>query len=326
MALAGTLGWPGFQKAENPPASSVAVVKSSDRARGVRAAIAQLEAPHLANRHIYLKASFNSPDPYPATTHPGMLNCVVEALRDAGCGPITLVERSGMGSAQQIWRELGIAEAARRLGIGLLSLDDLPDPDWRVERLEGSHWKRGVEVPRWLSTDACVVQICGAKTHRFGGIFSASLKNSLGLVAKYSHDGQRYNYMRELHASADQRFMIAEVNQVYTPALVIMDAIEIMISGGPEAGDLASPGIIAAAADRVAIDAVAVCLLRAHGAGDPIRTSEVFDHDQLKRAAELNLGAGSAGQVRLLGADPESRHATLQIQSILTGVSDEKKP
>jgi uncharacterized protein (DUF362 family) len=326
LAVAGAIPLLRPQEAHKPPASAVAVVKGTDRGKALREALAQLSISDLAGKHVYLKASFNSPDPYPATTHPEMITRVVDSLRRAGCGRITMVERSGMGSASEIWKQLGTAQLARRLELELLPLDDLRDSDWRVEQLDGSHWKRGVEVPRFLTGETCVVQICGANTHRFGGVFSASLKNSIGLVAKYSHDAQRYNYMQELHASPDQRLMIAEVNQVYAPALVVMDAFESFMSGGPESGELGVPGILAVSSDRVAIDAVAVSVLRGYGAGDPIRRTNVFEHEQLKRAAELKIGAGSAEQVRLLAADALSRNAALQIRAVLSGISEEKKP
>ena len=84
---------------------------------------------------------------------------------------------------------------------------------------------------------------------------------------------------------------------------------------------MAVPGIVAVSRDRVAIDAVAVSILRIHDAGDPIRRTEIFEHEQLKRAAELKLGAASAEQVTLLAADAASRHATLQIRAVLSGVA-----
>ena len=71
-----------------------------------------------------------------------------------------------------------------------------------------------------------------------------SLKNSVGAVAKYGPDG--YNYMSELHGSAAQRRMIAEINLVYRPALVLLDGLEAFVRGGPDAGTRVVPGVIIA--------------------------------------------------------------------------------
>lgn len=52
-----------------------------------------------------------------------------------------------------------------------------------------------------------------------------SLKNSVGMVARYDPDDD-YDYMGELHSSRYQRQMIAEINVAYEPEFVIMDGIE----------------------------------------------------------------------------------------------------
>ncbi len=326
LALVGGMPVLSRQERAPRPAVPVALAGAADRGKAVAAALGLLGMPDFGGKEVYLKASFNSPDPYPATTHPEMLACVVEALRRGNCGRITVTERSGMGMAAEVWKDLGIVELARRLDIALLPLEQLAPADWRRAELPDSHWTRGVEVPGFLRDETPVVQICGAKTHRFGGVFSASLKNSIGLLAKYSHEAQPYNYMQELHASPDQGLMIAEANQVYSPALIILDAAQVFINGGPERGDVASPGIVAVSRDRVAIDAVAVSILRIHDAGAPIRRTEIFEHEQLRRAAELKLGAASAEEVTLLAADAASRHAALQIRAVLSGVTEAKKP
>ena len=80
-----------------------------------------------------------------------------------------------------------------------------------------------------------IVNTCCLKTHRFGGHFTLSLKNSVGLVAKRLPGGM-YDYMWELHGSPFQRQMIAEINNHYNADLVVMDGMEAFITGGPEQG------------------------------------------------------------------------------------------
>jgi uncharacterized protein (DUF362 family) len=212
---------------------------------------------------------------------------------------------------------LGLPELARSMDISLLAMEDLPDSEWRKEELPGSNWKSGVEAPRFLNRDTCLVQICNLKTHRFGGVFSASLKNSIGLVAKYGRITPGYNYMKELHASPQQGAMIAEVNQIYAPQLVIMDATQVFTSGGPETGELASPEVILASSDRVAIDAAGVALLRLSSTGDPQKWRTVFEQDQLKRAIELKLGAPNAEAIRFVTADVRADRLASQLEVIL---------
>ncbi len=304
----------------------VSLAKDRDRGSALRTALELLGPPAVGDRDVYIKANFNSPDPFPATTHPETLRLVVQSLREKKCGRIFVAERSGMGPTRMIWEKLGIPALAQELSLTLLALDDLPPENWRKEGLPGSHWRQGIEVPAFLRRETCVVQICNLKTHRFGGQFSASLKNSIGLVAKHSHGATPFNYMEELHGSPSQRLMIAEVNQVYQPALSVLDAMQVFISGGPEAGDLASPEVILASRDRVALDAAGVALLRHHGAGPTLGESPIFDLDQIKRAAELNLGAKSGKEVFFLTRGTETKNLAALLKGLLTEVPpDDKK-
>jgi uncharacterized protein (DUF362 family) len=112
--------------------------------------------------------------------------------------------------------------------------------------------------------------------------------------------------------------MIAEVNQAYSPDLVIMDAIQVFIKGGPESGELACPEIIAASRDRIALDAVGVAVLRHFGAGYPLNRGSVFEQPQLKRAVELGLGVKSGKGIRLLADDRDSRSTAAQLENLLS--------
>jgi uncharacterized protein (DUF362 family) len=311
---------------DDPP-SAIALARNSDRSKAIKTAVDLLGKINFGGQDVYLKANYNSPDPFPATTHPDTLRHVVGYLRESRCGRITLVERSGMGFTRDVWAKLAIPDLARQLDLKLLSLEDLPPEDWRKEELPGSNWKSGIEIPGFLVQDAYVVQICNLKTHRFGAVFSASLKNSIGLLAKNGRVNAGYNYMAELHSSAQQGAMIAEVNQVYVPKLIIMDAMQVFISGGPEAGELAAPETVLVSADRVAIDAAGVALLRLQIEipGQSLTRNPIFEQEQIKRAAELKLGAGSASDIRFLTADVHTATLASQLEGMLQAVDKSKK-
>jgi uncharacterized protein (DUF362 family) len=195
--------------------------------------------------------------------------------------------------------------------------DRQPASSWRRVDLPGSHWMRGVEMPTLFLEAESIVQTCCLKTHQFGGHFTMSLKNSLGMVAKDSvEDG--YGYMAELHRSAHQREMIAEINHVYTPDLVVMDALDAFAQGGPATGTLVHPGLILASRDRVAIDAVGVAILRTYDTTDEVANGRIFDLDQIRRAAELGIGVPSADRIELVPFDDAaSREAAEVIRDVL---------
>jgi uncharacterized protein (DUF362 family) len=72
-----------------------------------------------------------------------------------------------------------------------------------------------------------------------------------------------------------------------------------------------------ASTDRVAIDAVGVAVLRSYGSTNHIMNGRIFELEQIRRAAELGIGAKSAKEIKLIGVDSESSETTSQISYIL---------
>jgi uncharacterized protein (DUF362 family) len=58
------------------------------------------------------------------------------------------------------------------------------------------------------------------------------------------------------------RKMIAEINQAYTPSLILLDGIEAFVDGGPRRGTRKRSDVIIAGSDRIAVDAMALALLK----------------------------------------------------------------
>jgi uncharacterized protein (DUF362 family) len=164
------------------------------------------------------------------------------------------------------------------------------------------------------------IQTCCLKTHRFGGHFTMSLKNSVGMVARYDPE-DNYDYMGELHSSPHQREMIAEINASYSPAIVVMDAIKGFSHGGPESGTLVEPGLMLASSDRIAIDACGVAILRTYGTTPEVAKGGIFGLPQLKRAAELGLGAKSAEDIEIIPLNDGARDMTKAIEREFEGIT-----
>jgi uncharacterized protein (DUF362 family) len=279
----------------------VVVVKMEEQRDGVTRTLRLLGAGGLSGRQVVVKPNFNSADPFPGSTHPDTLGALVEWLGAAGAARVTVADRSGMGVTREVMEAKGVPAQGRKLGFAAVVLDDLPARDWIAHRLPDSHWSRGVLFPRVLEEADAIVSTCALKTHRFGGHFTLSLKNSVGAVAKYGPDG--YNYMSELHTSADQRKMIAEINTLYRPALVLLDGLEAFVDGGPEAGRKVRPGVMIAGTDRVAVDAVGVAILRLYGTTRAVSTGKIWSLEQIARAVELGVGVAGPEQIELVTDD-----------------------
>jgi uncharacterized protein (DUF362 family) len=300
----------------NNSVGEVFILKTSNRATGVKQLLSQFGLDEYSGKRVALKANFNSADSFPASTHPDTLRAIVETLKDADVGDVTLAERSGMGNTRRVLEHTGVFELSEKLGFKAVVLDELAKEEWVKIGYDGTHWLKGFYIAKpFLDADK-IVQTCCLKTHRFGGHFTLSLKNSVGLVAKRV-PGTLYDYMWELHGSPFQRQMIAEINKFYRADLVVMDEIKAFVSEGPEKGELVEPNLLLASEDRVAIDAVGVAILRIYGATGHIGKGNIFVLDQIRRAAELGIGVKSASEIRLAPLNDESRGLAEKINRAL---------
>jgi uncharacterized protein (DUF362 family) len=295
----------------------VAFVKTQDRVAGVNKALDLLEINSMKGKDLFLKPNFNSADATPGSTHNDTLRALVRRLQAMGAGRITVGDRSGMGDTRAAMDQKNVFRMADELGFETVVFDEMDASGWEMMQVAGSHWQKGFAVARPVLEADGVVQTCCLKTHRYGGHFTMSLKNSVGLAAKWV-PGESHDYMRELHGSPHQRRMIAEVNTAYQPDLIVLDGLEAFVDGGPARGKRVDAQVILAGTDRVAIDAVGVAILRYFGTTPAVSQGSIFQQEQIARAVELGLGVDGPEKIELITDDPDSEAYAAQIQEILT--------
>ena len=295
----------------------VFILKTSERKTGISTLLNKLGLTDYAGKIVALNANYNSADPFPASTHIDTLRALVQNLKDADVSDLTLAERSGMGNTSEVLEQMGVLALSKELEFKTIVLDDVGKEDWLKVEHKGTHWLKGFYMAKVFHDADKVVQTCCLKTHRFGGHFTLSMKNSVGLVAKRVPGGM-YDYMWELHSSPFQRQMIAEINQSYNLDFVLLDGTKAFITGGPDQGKVVEPNLLLASHDRVAIDAVGVAILKLYGVKGKVGESDVFEQDQLKRAAELELGVKSAAEIKLTALDGESQKEVDRISQVLS--------
>jgi uncharacterized protein (DUF362 family) len=301
-----------------PSVARVAFVKTTDRASGVKRAIDLLALDKFRGKDLFIKPNFNSSDPTPGSTHEDTLAAILRKLKAMGAGPLTVGDRSGMGDTRAVMGKKSAFQMGKELDAKVMVFDELGPDDWEVLKFPDSHWEQGFALPRPVRKAGGIVQTCCLKTHRFGGHFTLSLKNSVGFAAKYV-PGNSYNFMRELHSSADQRRMIAEINAAYKPDLIVLDGIQAFVNGGPDQGKMVQSNVVLAGTDRIAMDAVGVALLRHFGTTPEVSRGEIFEQEQIARAVQLKLGVASPKQIELVTDDRESAEYAKQIRIVLDG-------
>jgi uncharacterized protein (DUF362 family) len=310
---------PSVTPAQVRPAgiTQIALVKNSDRVEGINTALALLGLNPVQGKSVLFKPNFNSADPPPASTHPDTLRTLVTAMQSMGATQITLADRSGMGNSREVMQKLGVFELAGELGFNTLSFEDLTDEaDWVLIQPQDSHWQNGFPFASPALQAGAVVQTCCLKPHRYGGHFTLSLKNSIGMVGKYFGSGG-HNYMSELHNSSDQRLMIAEANLAYTPALVVLDGVEAFIDMGPDVGTKVWGNLILVGTDRIAIDMLGLATLRLLGLTGEAAQGSILGQEQIARAIELKLGVDTPDKLEIFTSDEASQLYADQIMEVL---------
>jgi uncharacterized protein (DUF362 family) len=295
------------------PKSRVALLETDDRKSGVISSIKALGINPVKNKDVLIKPNFNTADKVPGSTHNDTLTALVEEVWGMGAKSVSLGERS-YPPTREVMEQKGVISLMEKLDVKIISFDDLEDRDWIEFNPKDSHWSEGFRIARPILEAECLVSTCCLKTHRYGGVFTMSLKLHVGVVPTSRHG---YNYMRELHGSSHQRKMIAEINAPFKPDLIVLDGIDAFVDGGPMNGKRAEGNVFLASTDRVAIDAVGVAVLKSLGSNDQIMKPEIFQQEQIARAVELGLGASSPSEIDLFPAEDHSRDYRNRIAEIL---------
>jgi uncharacterized protein (DUF362 family) len=289
------------------------MVRTEDRRHGVRASLLTLGINPVKGKDVLIKPNFNTADPTPGSTHNDTLTALVEVLWEMGAKSIRLGERS-LRPTREVMEQKGILPLLEKLNVKVIDFDLLDSKDWVLCKPKESHWADGFRIARPVLESECLVYTCCLKTHRPLGVFTMALKLSVGVVPTTRHG---FDYMRELHGSSDGRKMIAEINQSFKPALIVLDGIDAFVDGGPGQGTLAKGNVFLAATDRVAIDAVGVAILKHLGSNEKIMKPKIFEQEQIARAVELGLGISSQAQIQLVSTDDRTQEFQSKIEKIL---------
>ena len=123
-------------------AAKVALVKTVDRAKGIRAAINLISFSSPKARKVVIKPNFNTADPTPGSTHNDTLRQLVLEMKARGAAKITVAERSGPPATKSVIDAKGIPALAEELGFDIINIEDLPPEGWAHFNPPGNHCRR----------------------------------------------------------------------------------------------------------------------------------------------------------------------------------------
>ncbi len=289
--------------------AKIALVKTSDRVAGVNECLKLFSYQPVRDKNVYIKPNLNTADPAPGSTHNDTLRQLVKAIHDQGAAKVSVGDRSGPQPTAEVLETKELPAMAEELDFELMNFSELSAQHWVLQHPKESHWPDGFLFARPVLESGYTISTCCLKTHQYGGVFTMSLKLSVGLLPR--------TQMRELHNSPDMRKMIAEINTAYQPQLIVMDGIEVFVDGGPMEGTRRKADLFLAGDDRVAIDAVGLAVLKELGANEAIMGRKIFAQEQIQRAAELGLGVQSSEQIEFVTPDRASKLYSDKIRTIL---------
>ena len=250
-----------------------------------------LDRLRVQGRQVLIKPNIVNDRPPPSTTSAQVVASVVHRMRDAGAAEVLVADSSGIirFPSSDNFKATGVQAAAEAFGAKVLALEDHP---WVRVEPAGAKFLPRYYISQPVYEADVLINLPVVKTHRFAH-YSCSLKNLVGIT----HPRYRPS-VTFLSGSWHER--IAELNLAVHPHLTIADATTIMIAGGPSSGTPARVNTLLLSGDRVALDAVAVAMIRSFGAWEKLTRSGVWGQRQIKRAIELGLGAPGPHQVELV--------------------------
>ena len=310
--------------AKSPPANPfvrdgnalVALIHGDDPEAMLREGLRQLQAPErleLRGKRVLIKPNVVNDRPPPTTTSPRIVAAVVRWVREAGAREVIVADSSGiirMPTSDNLV-ETGIKQAAETNGARVLALDEEP---WVRVEPTGAKTLDHYYISKLVYEADVFINLPVIKTHQFAH-YSCSLKNLVGIIHP--------RYRPSVHfLSSDWHERIAELNLAVHPQLTIADGLTVMIAGGPTSGTPAQANLLLLSGDRIALDAVALALIRTYGAWPKVSGGSLWEQRQLKRAMELGLGITDRRRLELLpysisGPDPAFAQLVAKIRKDL---------
>jgi len=210
-----------------------------------------------------------------ANTNPEEIKTVVELCFNAGAKKV-IVSDNSCNDARRCFRRSGIANAVKSVDGEVM----LPEQrKFKEVKMGGNVLDVWPVFTPFLEADK-FINMPIAKHHNLVGA-TIAMKNLYGVLG-----GRRNQLHQNIHES------IADLANFIRPTLVILDAYRILLTNGPQGGNIRDTKeikIVAVGLDQVAIDAYGVTLLG--------RNPEEFDF--LKRGQERGLGNMNLDQLNI---------------------------
>ncbi len=272
---------------------SVIVLKGKDAYQTTREALGQLRLPELKRKRVLIKpnAARLALPGQGITTHPSVLEALIDQLREWGSSEITIGESCIFGvSADEAFQATGMKAISERKRVQLIDLDRFKP---MVITIKKGIVKK-IRVSSALKEFDFVFSVPLMNTLMHTGV-TLSLKNMKGLLWRKEKARLHHLLCAERLKNGDKELdlAISEMASVLFPHLAIIDGTVGMEGMGPAYGKSKKVGVIVAGRNALSVDAIATRLM----GFDPSRIPH------LRLCAERGLGEIRLGQISVRPAD-----------------------
>ena len=234
---------------------------------------------------VLIKPNFLRAAPAEAalSPHPQLVQALIERLRDLGAD-IRIGDSPAFGTARGVAEATGIAAVADALGVPIVEFR-------KPIAIRSPRFSAGaLQIDREVVESDAVINLCKLKSHS-QMLMTGAVKNLFGCIT-----GKRKPLWHMRMGDRDNLFaeLIVSIYREVGPVLSVCDAILAMEGDGPGKGDPREVGLLLAAEDGVALDAVLAELI-GH------RPEEVRI---LRAARDLNCGNATIADIDLRGDIP----------------------
>ena len=181
---------------------------------------------------------------YAATTNPWVVGTLVKLCFEAGAGSVKVMDNPFGGTQQKAYEISGIREQVEAAGgemVNMLTYHYIPT------QIPGAVTLKTTKVYDEILNADVLINVPIAKQHSSAGL-TLGMKNLMGVIQNRG----------ALHTDLQQS--IADLNVLIKPQLTVLDAVRILLRGGPTGGnleDVKKLDTIIASPDVVAVDSYA---------------------------------------------------------------------
>ncbi len=274
-----------FAASETTEKSIVGIAKNDDPAAATREAISLaggLKDVVKPGSWVVIKPNGTVPRPPEAgvVTRPEVLRAVIESVKEAGAGRITVAESGGTRNpdGSPLLQTAGWDKVIRETGVEWLSINASPTRMVRPENPLGMD--EYTVCPAILDCDV-LISVAVLKTHNTA-ILTAALKNMFGIVP---------GYKMAIHKALKVDTAIADLNKLHKLDFAIVQACPGMEGYGPVSGTPVDLKAVLAGRDAVAVDAV----------GAEIIGLNPYEVRHLVHCEKLGLGTADLSKIEVRG-------------------------